>query len=87
MPKANTEDILVSGLLQNLGQLIMACTLPEEYEKVLLEAGEDSVDSRSAEKSVLGVDHCFIGAEVAKYWKFPPSIYLPILYHHEPSGS
>ena len=84
VPNANTEDILVSGLLQNLGQLILACTVPQEYEKVLLEAGENTDDSRSAEKSVFGTDHCFIGSEVARHWNFPPSIYIPILHHHDP---
>ncbi len=31
---ADTEEIFVSGLLQNLGELIFAKTFPDEYEKV-----------------------------------------------------
>jgi diguanylate cyclase (GGDEF)-like protein len=34
---------------------------------------------------VLGVDHCFIGYEVAKSWGFPEVLLLPILFHHDPS--
>ncbi|MCK5071330.1 MAG: HDOD domain-containing protein, partial [Desulfocapsa sp.] len=32
---ADTEEIFVCGLLQNLGQLIVAVTYPDEYDKVL----------------------------------------------------
>lgn len=86
VPGADTEEIFVSALLQNLGQLILACTLPKDYNKVLGEIGENSSDPRNAELSVFGADHCLIGYEVAKHWNFPLSILLPILNHHDPLG-
>ena len=84
VPKADTEEILVSGLLQNLGELILACTIPGEYEKVLVAEEQHPGDPCAAERSILGADHCYIGCEVARHWNFPPSIYLPILHHHNP---
>jgi len=81
---ADTEEIFVSALLQNLGELILACTILKDYEKVVDQTCKNSGDSRDAEVSVLEVDHCLVGYEVAKHWNFPPSILLPILHHHDP---
>jgi two-component system, cell cycle response regulator len=81
---ANTEEIFISGLLQNLGELIFARTFPEEYDKVLASIEEDQHDRIGIELSIFGANHCFIGHEVAKHWGFPPILLLPILYHHDP---
>lgn len=85
VPGANTEEIFVSALLQNLGQLVLACTQPELYDQVLARMEEDTpLSELQAESGVFGADHCFIGYEVAKHWNFPLSISLPILHHHDP---
>lgn len=84
VPGADTEEIFVSGLLQNLGELIFACTFPEEYEKVSAIKGDDPADRIAAEQSVFGEDHCFIGYSVGTHWNFPQSILVPILHHHDP---
>ncbi len=81
---ADTEEIFISGLLQNLGELIFARTFSKEYDKVLLAVNESQYDTIVTEESILGVNHCFIGYEVAKNWGFPQVLLLPILYHHAP---
>ena len=77
------EEGFVSGLLQNLGELILAKTFPEEYEKALHTPGEVE-ESPAAEEAVFGADHTFIGASVAKSWGFPEVLIAPIQFHHEP---
>ncbi len=81
---ADTEEIFVTGLLQNLGELILAKTFPDRYDAVLHAIKEKQQDPIEAEISVFGANHCFIGAEVAKAWGFPEALVLPILYHHKP---
>ncbi|MFH2122431.1 MAG: GGDEF domain-containing protein [Pseudomonadota bacterium] len=81
---ADTEEIFISGLLQNLGELIFAKTFPEQYEKVLCQLEEKQGAAIEIEKKLIGVDHCFIGYEVAKSWGFPEVLLLPILFHHDP---
>jgi len=83
---ANTEEIFISGLLQNLGELIFARTFPDEYDKVLAAIEEDQHDRIGTEISIFGADHCYIGHEVAKHWGFPPILLVPILHHHDPSS-
>lgn len=81
---ADTEEIFVTGLLQNLGELILACTFPAEYDTVLQTIEEKQYDSFGVEKSTFGADHSFIGTEVVKSWGFPDVLVLPIRYHHDP---
>ncbi len=83
---ADTEEIFISGLLQNLGQLIFARTFPEQYDRVLAETSESKTEPLIAERNEFGEDHCYIGYKVAKNWGFPSSLLLPILYHHDPEG-
>jgi len=82
---ADTEEIFISGLLQNLGALIFAKTFPEVYNKVLSVIEDEQGTVAEIEKKMLGVDHCLIGYEVAKSWGFPDVLLLPILFHHDPS--
>ncbi len=87
VPGADTEEIFVSALLQNLGQLVLACTQAQQYDEVIDKLAEnDGVDELATEAAIIGADHCFIGYEVAKHWNFPLSISLPILHHHDPVG-
>jgi len=81
---ADTEEIFVTGLLQNLGELILARTFPDKYNDVLQVIENKQYDTIGAEESTFGKNHSFIGAEVAKNWDFPEVLILPIQYHHEP---
>lgn len=82
---ADTEEVFISGLLQNLGELIFARTFPEKYEQVLAAMSDEHDDPRGTEQSIIGADHCFIGFEVARSWGFPNVLLQPIIYHHDPS--
>ncbi len=84
--EADTEEIFISGLLQNLGELIFARTLPEKYDEVIRLTEDQSVSNTTAERDTLGVDHTYVGYEVAKHWGFPEVLLLPIVYHHNPEG-
>ena len=83
---ANTEEILISGLLQNLGELILARTLPEKYDRVLESAASSHRPIIEVERELLGIDHAMIGYEVAKNWGLPQILLVPILHHHKPES-
>ncbi len=83
---ADTEEILISGLLQNLGELILARTLPEEYDAVLKTVAEEYRSATEVEVERFGIDHSQIGYEVARKWGFPQILLLPIIHHHDPDG-
>ncbi len=81
---ADTEQIFISSLLQNLGELIFARTFPEKYDQVLAKIEEEQLEISAVEESIIGANHCYIGFEVAKNWGFPEVLLHPILHHHAP---
>lgn len=84
--KSDWEEIFVSGLLENIGELIIALSFPQEYEQVLSEASGSDKDIIELEQQIIGADHAFIGYEVAKNWNFPDILLTPIHYHHCPEN-
>ncbi len=81
---ADTEEVFICGLLQNLGELILATTFQDEYDAVLKKITEGQYDPLTAEEEQFGTRHDVIGYEVAKNWGFPEVLLLPIRYHHDP---
>lgn len=85
-PAKNLEQFFIGGLLQNAGQLFLARTFPELYSRVLAEATARNAPLPLVELELLGADHCFIGSEVFKEWRYPEIISRTIRYHHEPTS-
>ncbi len=88
---ANTEEAFTCGLLQNIGQLIFAATLGDEYNQVLQEKQEREktkidTDEELLEKEFIGISHSTVGYEVTHIWGLPESLRLPIKYHHQPTA-
>ena len=83
---ADTEQIFISGLLQNLGELILAKIFPEQYDKVIGRVEDNQHDLLVAEEAEFGINHTLVGTEIAKSWGFPDILIKPILHHHDPSG-
>lgn len=84
--KSDWEEIFIAGLLENIGELILALSFPQEYKQVLLEASGSDEDITELEQHIIGADHAFIGYEVAKNWNFPNILLTPIQYHHRPDS-
>jgi len=81
------NDALTSGLLHDIGTLILARHFPDLYDKTF-----DLVDSENlllhvAEQRVLGVDHTEVGAYLVGLWGLPPVIVESVRFHHEPALS
>ncbi|MGF1547333.1 MAG: HDOD domain-containing protein [Thiotrichales bacterium] len=79
----NPDEAFVTGLLLNIGEMILARASPDAYEQALAQIAQGR-EMRLAEREVLGIDHAEIGHEVASRWGFPDSLTRPILYHHDP---
>ena len=84
--KSDWEEVFIAGLLQDIGELIIALSLPQHYEQVLLGVSHSEKDIVEIEQQIIGADHAFIGYEVTKNWGFPAQLLTPIQYHHCPEG-
>jgi diguanylate cyclase (GGDEF)-like protein len=79
------EEAFVAGLLQNIGEMILAIEFPEDCEQIraMIDQG---CEEMLAEQRVLGVDHAVLGQAIARKWGFPSSLVTPIAYHHKPQS-
>lgn len=84
--RVNTDEIFTIGLLQNIGQLIFAITIPARYAQVRqqLDADKNDRSDLALEEEYLGLSHAVTGFEIAQYWGLPPIMLAAIRYHHAP---
>jgi putative nucleotidyltransferase with HDIG domain len=80
----NQEYAFVSGLLHDIGRLVLVTRFPEEYAAVLAFQRREDCGLLQAERATLGVDHTLVGRALAQHWKFPDLILRAIGNHHAP---
>lgn len=64
------EDLMLAGLLQDIGALALLQTMPEEYAVVRAAATSDA-DLIERERAAFGADHAAVGAWLARHWQLP----------------
>lgn len=77
------DEAYLSGLLHDVGRLILVSTYPTEHESILLKT-EDVQNVLWAEKQLIGVTHCEVGAWLVGNWHLDSLMADAIKYHHEP---
>jgi putative nucleotidyltransferase with HDIG domain len=81
------DEARTSGLLHDVGKLILVLNFPDEYAEVLkLCRGGEKTESE-AETEVLGTTHGEVGAYLLGIWGLPDPIVEAVAYHHCPSQS
>jgi len=77
----------IAGLLHDVGKLIFATKLPEEYRSVLELTASEKIGPCEAERQIIGATHAQIGAYLLGLWGFSNSIIQAIVFHHCPTAS
>lgn len=75
-------DMMVAGLLHDLGKLIMATHLEDEFEEICILTAAGQPYYRAEE--TVGLSHTVIGRWLASKWKLPPLHMAVIGGHHSP---
>jgi HD-like signal output (HDOD) protein/ActR/RegA family two-component response regulator len=83
-PRLVADEALVSGLLHDVGKLVLASSLPDEFERV---SGMDEPNVLAAEREVFGATHAEVGGYLLGLWGLPPSVIEAICFHHTPCES
>lgn len=81
----NPHDLLLAGLLQDIGILALRSTLPDEYGG--LEAVSDHDELLQAEQARFGSGHDEVGYWLLKKWQLPDHLALACLASHTTSYS
>jgi len=80
-----TEQLFVSGLLHDLGRLILYLYFTEESRNILSRARRGNKLLYKEEHDYLGCDHAQVGKQLMEQWKLPLILENNVLYHHIPS--
>jgi putative nucleotidyltransferase with HDIG domain len=75
------QEAYYAGLLCDIGKLIFEKHLRE------MEWNKSEWERRSfleMERACFGIDHAFLGAELAHHWQLPDELITAIAFHHEP---
>lgn len=76
------EDVFTGGLLHDIGKLIHASYLREEFDEVIADVEETGSQIAQSEKKILGFDHAKTGGTLAEKWHLPRTTVDMIACHH-----
>ena len=82
----NKDDAFISGLLHDIGVVILNQHFPEEFDIVLNYAAAEHCTLYQAEKKLLDFDHIEIGRLLLESWNFPESIIRVCQYYSTPES-
>jgi putative nucleotidyltransferase with HDIG domain len=81
---AHVDEAFLSGLLHDIGILILLQRMPKDYRAVLdavVKAGGSLLDR---ERETLGFTHVDLGSVMLERWNFPAFMVETVRSHHEP---
>ena len=81
-----SEEVFTAALLHDVGKMVLGRYVKEDIALIDGEELQD-VPFEQVERSIFGIDHAEIGANILKRWSFPPSMISAVRWHHEPDGA
>jgi diguanylate cyclase (GGDEF)-like protein len=82
--RLDPNEAFITGLLLHIGQLAMACGIPDAYQAVLVEASSRPQDLPAIEREKLGATHIDAGTQLLQDWKLPDNIWQTIARSQQP---
>jgi len=70
----NREFAYTAGLMHRIGLVIIHLAYPDTARQLSTPEAPSGPQLLELERSLLGLDHCEVGAELAERWNFPPLI-------------
>ncbi|MCK4841057.1 MAG: HDOD domain-containing protein [Methylococcales bacterium] len=80
----HSERLFMTGLLHDIGSLILYSKLPEKSRDVLLSANNDRRLVGGLEQEIIGFTHADVGAALIKSWGLPESLYEAVACYLNP---
>ncbi|MBF0285189.1 MAG: HDOD domain-containing protein [Magnetococcales bacterium] len=83
----NVEQYYLAGLMHDIGRLALYSQASEAMREMLERLQREPGPLYREEERLLGFDHGRLGGHLLRNWNLPPSLFLPVQYHHHPSLS
>ncbi len=81
----NPEEAYVSGLLHDMGKLLLDQYVLSDYNTIVDFVQKYQLPPWQVEEKLIGINHAEVGGLIAKRWNFPVLLVDAIRYHHTPS--
>jgi len=78
----DAADYFAAGLLHDIGKVVFALYMPDEYEEAATKAAEHGAILHECEMEAIGATHAEIGAMLADKWNLPGELHDAIAGHH-----
>ncbi len=83
-PAEYPEGAFAAGLLHDLGRLMIATALPEEFLRIHAMRVSSGKPLEQCEYAVIDTSHAELSAVALGKWNLPAPIQKAVLYHHHP---
>jgi putative nucleotidyltransferase with HDIG domain len=80
----NIERFFVSGIMHDIGRLIIYTKKPDTSRESLLHCKKSQELLYKVERKAMRFDHTDVGGALLEQWKIPISIVEMVTYHHNP---
>jgi HD-like signal output (HDOD) protein len=81
------QELFISGLLHEIGRLVVYHRLPELARAALLQSRVENISEHMAQRRVIGLDHYEVGAELARMWRLPDPVIATLEFHDQPGDA
>lgn len=81
----NPEEAYVSGLLHDIGKLLLDQVVLSDYNTIVDAVQKYKIPLWQVEEKMIGIDHARVGGLIAEHWNFPVVLVDAIRCHHSPS--
>jgi putative nucleotidyltransferase with HDIG domain len=80
------DEVFTAALLHDIGKMVLGRYVKEDIAVIDGEAMQE-VPFEQVERSMFGIDHAEIGANILKRWAFPPAMISAVRWHHDPDAA
>ncbi|MGL1903610.1 MAG: response regulator [Fibrobacterales bacterium] len=81
------ENALITGLLHDIGILVLVKNEPQKYATVFEASGSKMDTLIQSEKMIMGITHAEVGGVLLEQWGFSEPIVNAVYYHHNPQDA
>jgi HD-like signal output (HDOD) protein len=82
--EANLERHFVTGMLHDIGRLLLFMNLPKQSRAALMRCQRSEELLYKVEREEIGFDHATVGSALLQAWNLPASLEEVVAFHHAP---
>jgi len=87
MASREKDEVFVSGLLHDLGKLILFKNLPRKFREIIARTNSGAVFWKDVEQEIIGCSHAELGASLLELWGIPETVVEAVACHHQPKAA